>query len=166
MGSNITNISWFIVYFDGVCKDIATIEKDSATTVSYLNNFISYIDDLKDNDIKPLGDESDRLLALLLIILTELSKSNLAAYYIMAWSTALSLYKLYPYLSAGGQQVLKAEIVKLHNTYRQAFQVLLEARIASDSLSNLNLYEPRYTPLSNVAMAYGAIASLLIQFVS
>jgi hypothetical protein len=166
MTVNITNISWYIVYFDGVCKDIATIEKDSATTVSHLNNFITYIDGLNDDDVKPSGDESDRILALLLIILTELTKSNLAAYYIMAWSTALSLYKIFPYLSTGGKMVLKTEIVKLHNTYRQAFQVLLEARVASDSLSNLNLYEPRYTPLSNVAMAYGAIASLLIQFVS
>lgn len=166
MTANIANISWYIVYFDGVCKDIATIEKDSATTISHLNNFIAYIDDLNDADVKPSFDESDKLLALLLIILTELTKSNLAAYYIMAWSTALALYKLYPYLSDSGKQVLKSEIVKLHNNYRQAFQVLLAARVASDSLSNLNLYEPRYTPLSNVAMAYGAIASLLIQFVS
>ena len=166
MPINIANMSWFIVYFDGVCRDIVTIEKDSATTISHLNNFIGYIDDLKDTDAKPSGDESDRMLALLLVILTELTKSSLAAYYIMAWSTALCLYKLYPYLSESGKAVLKAEIVKLHNTYRQAFQVLLESRIASDSLSNLNLYEPRYTPLTNVAMAYGAIASLLIQFVS
>ena len=166
MSNEVLNLSWFIVFFFIFCKDIASIEKDAATTISYLSNLISYIDDLKGKDINPSQDEADRLLGLLLIISSEFAKSNLAAYYMVAWNAALALYKIYDYLSEGGKEVLKAENVRLHNTYRQAFQVLLEARVATDSLSSLNIYEPRYTPLSNVAMAYGAIASLLIQFVS
>lgn len=167
MINNVTSLSWFLIYFDNLCKDLTVIEKDVPTTITYLNNLISYLDHYasEESEQEDPQEDFDKMLALLLMLLSELAKSNLAAYYMMAWLTSVSLYKIHQFLSEGGKQVMKAEIVKLHNTYRHAFHLLLDARIASDSLSNLNLYEPRITPIINVSMAYGAIASLLIQFV-
>lgn len=160
------DLSWYFVYLDNLCKGISSIESDAYTATSNLNGLVALIDSFPKDGLQPNPADVDKLLSYMLIILTELSKSSLASQHNMAWAAAIVTYKLRPYLSKGGEDILKTEIVKLHNTYRQAFTVLMASHYVMGSLSDLNIYEPRYIAVSNVAMSYGAIASVLIQFVS